>query len=98
MDKLLKFCATIFIPAAVILFILYMVILNDDISDVYAAQSNRDSRLTIIESGTVPSNAGMRDWEYTIYSIRLDNGDTKCYIEYYNSHNRDVELEEISFK
>lgn len=94
------FISTIFISAAIVallLFILY--IMSPNVPNAYASSSSNDSRLTIIETGTVPSNARFRGWEYTIYSIDIGKGfPTKYYIEYYCNQNRDVEIEQIQYK
>ena len=92
----------LFILAAIVvllLFILYLYIMSPNVPNAYASSSSNDSRLTIIETGTVPSNARFRSWEYTIYSIDLGEGlPTEYYIEYYCNQNRDVEIEQIQYR
>lgn len=86
------FISTIFISAAIVVLLLFILcIMSPNITNAYASSSSSDSKLTVLESGTVPSNAR---WEYTIYYV--DNINAKIggyyYIEYYNPLTGDVEL------
>lgn len=93
------FILTIFISAAIVVLLLFILyIMSPNVPNAYTSSSSNDSRLTIIETGTVPSNARIGSWEYTIYSIDLGEGlPTEYYIEYYCSH-RGVEIEQIQYK
>ena len=96
----IRFYTMVFISAAIIVLLLFILyIMSPNVPNAYASSSNNDSRLTIIETGTVPSNARFRSWEYTIYSIDLGEGlPTEYYIEYYCNQNRDVEIEQIQYR
>lgn len=87
-----------FISAAIIVLLLFIpYIMSPNVPNT--SSSSNDSRLTIIETGTVPSNARFRSWEYTIYSIDLGEGlPTEYYVEYYCNQNRDVEIEQIQYR
>lgn len=93
--KLLKPNSMIFILFTIVLFILYLIFINS--SKSYAFSPHNKSRLTIIETGDVPSNAGIGGWEYTLYSIEMPHGRARYYIEYHNSKNKDVEIEQIDY-
>lgn len=96
----IRFYMMVFISAAIVVLLLFILyIMSPNVPNAYASSSNNDSRLTIIETGTVPSNARFRSWEYTIYSIDLGEGlPTEYYIEYYCNQNRDVEIEQIQYR
>ena len=89
----IRFYMMIFISAVIVvllLFILYIMSLN--ISNAYASSSNNDSRLTIIESGDVPDRT---IWEYRIYSVELGDKYPRYYIEYYNTFDDTMVIEQI---
>lgn len=96
----IRFYTMAFISAAIIVLLLFILyIMSPNVPNAYASSSSNDSRLTIIETGTVPSNARFRSWEYTIYSIDLGGVlPTEYYIEYYCNQNRDVEIEQIQYR
>lgn len=91
----IRFYMMVFISAAIVVLLLFILyIMSPNIPNAYASSSSNDSRLTIIETGTVPSDAGT-NWEYTLYSIKLGEGYSRYYIEYYNSMTKDIKIEQI---
>ena len=96
----IRFYMMVFISAAILVLLLFILyIMSPNIPNAFASSSHDKSRISVIETGTVPSNARFRSWEYTIYSIDLGEGlPTEYYIEYYCNQNRDVEIEQIQYR
>lgn len=87
------FISTIFISAAIVVLLLFILyIMSPNVPNVYASSSSTESRLTIIESGDVPDRTR---WEYRIYSVELGDKYPRYYIEYYNTFNDTMVIEQI---
>ena len=89
----IRFYMMIFISAVIVLLLLFILyIMSPNIPNVYASSSSSDSKLTVLESGDVPDRTR---WEYRIYSVELGDKYPRYYIEYYNTFNDTMVIEQI---
>ena len=89
----IRFYMMIFISAVIVLLLLFILyIMSPNIPNAYASSSSSDSKLTVLESGDVPDRTR---WEYRIYSVELGDKYPRYYIEYYNTFNDTMVIEQI---